>query len=625
MVCGAPVVGSGTSSLIEVLGSEALMFDPEDTLGMARKIESGLFDREFRRAAIAHGEEHAKQFTWENSAAIAMDALIDINKNFTRRVSITPTSDALLNGARGEELVAGDLMETSIAAIKSDLSRERPWETEVYRVGWITSWATRCGIAAYSQQLIRHSAFKPVILASYVNEEMDQHEDEGFDVVRCWEQGKTDFLFELAGTVEQQELNAVMIQFNYGFFDFDRLRVFILDLVSKGVSVFMTLHATLDQLDDPSWRLGTLLPGLQMCRQLFVHSIHDVRRLAQMGLVENVVLIPLGVPAAEPLQEHREGQEFTIASYGFALPGKGLSELVEAVSLLKKAGDNPRLIMVNADYGDEGGVSAALIDHMEEAVEKLGLEDSIEMHTAFLRDEESLALISQADAVVFPYTKTGESGSAAIRLGLVSGRIVATTPLPIFDDVKDAVYQLPGQSPQHIAQGLKVLQGKMAAQDAEITQLRERAKRLVGATQYSAVSRFLDERMKADIYLNCFTESFRLDREKVSLRNAAWVRDRIVSKGSGVICYGPYAPLAPGSYRVIVKGTLRTGQERATLRFGSFDDTFATVDLRPGKDGTLCDFLVVIQKAISAVELVVEKQGAGVVTISDYVVARRWR
>jgi len=101
MVCGAPVVGSGTSSLIEVLGSEALMFDPEDTLGMARKIESGLFDREFRRAAIAHGAEHAKQFTWKNSAAIAMDALTDINKNFTRRVSITPTSDALLNGARG--------------------------------------------------------------------------------------------------------------------------------------------------------------------------------------------------------------------------------------------------------------------------------------------------------------------------------------------------------------------------------------------------------------------------------------------------------------------------------------------------------------------------------------------
>ena len=625
MACGAPVVGSGTSSLIEVLGSEALMFDPDDVLGMSRKIESGLFDREFRRAAIAHGEEHSKQFTWENSAAIAMDALVDINRNFTRRVSITQTSDALLNGARGEELIAGDLMETAIAAIKSDLSHERPWDTEAYRLGWITSWATRCGIAGYSQQLIRHSSFKPVILASYVTEEVGEDEGEGFEVVRCWEQGKTDFLFELAAAVEQQELNAVMIQFNYGFFDFERLRLFILELVSKGVSVFMTLHSTLDQSDDPSFCLGSLLPALRICRSLFVHSIHDVKRLAQMGLIESVVLIPLGVPEAELTAELRDDQVFTIATYGFALPGKGLPELVEAVSLLKKSGENLRLIMVNAHYNDRDGLSAALLESVERSIEKFELEDSIEMHTGFLRNEESLALISQADAVVFPYTKTGESGSSAVRLGLVSGRIVVTTPLPIFDDVKDAVYQLPGHSAQHIAQGLKALQGKMAREDAEITHLRVRAKRLVVATRYSAVSRFLDERMKADIYLNCFTEAVRLNRETVLLQNAAWVRDRIVSKGSGLICYGPYAPLVPGSYRVMVKGTLRTGQEKATLNFGTADEVFATADLRPGKDETLCDFLVVIQKAVPAVELVVEMRGAGVLTISDYTVARRWR
>jgi hypothetical protein len=109
------------------------------------------------------------------------------------------------------------------------------------------------------------------------------------------------------------------------------------------------------------------------------------------------------------------------------------------------------------------------------------------------------------------------------------------------------------------------------------------------------------------------------------LRNAAWVRDRIVSKGSGLICYGPYAPLAPGSYRVNGQRYLRTGQGQASLRLCTADETFATVDLRPGKDDTLCDFLVVIQKAVPEVELVVEMRGAGVLTISDYIIARRWR
>jgi hypothetical protein len=45
-------------------------------------------------------------------------------------------------------------------------------------------------------------------------------------------------VFQLATTIEEQELNAVMIQFNYGFFDFEKLSPFILELIGKGVSVF---------------------------------------------------------------------------------------------------------------------------------------------------------------------------------------------------------------------------------------------------------------------------------------------------------------------------------------------------------------------------------------------------
>jgi hypothetical protein len=58
-----------------------------------------------------------------------------------------------------------------------------------------------------------------------------------------------------------------------------------------------------------------------------------------MGLVENVVLIPHGVPAAEPTPEPRDKQAFTIATYGFRTSWKGLPELVEAVSLLKNTGE----------------------------------------------------------------------------------------------------------------------------------------------------------------------------------------------------------------------------------------------------------------------------------------------
>ena len=77
------------------------------------------------------------------------------------------------------------------------------------------------------------------------------------------------------------------------------------------------------------------------------------------------------------------------------------------------------------------------------------------MTTDFLPDDESLALLSAADLIVFPYQDTGESASGAVRYGLAIGKPVAVTPLPIFDDVVLRCLTLPGISPKEIAQGIR--------------------------------------------------------------------------------------------------------------------------------------------------------------------------
>jgi O-antigen biosynthesis alpha-1,2-mannosyltransferase len=46
-----------------------------------------------------------------------------------------------------------------------------------------------------------------------------------------------------------------------------------------------------------------------------------------------------------------------------------------------------------------------------------------------------------------------------VRYGLTVGKPVAVTPLPIFDDVTPAVFQLPGISPSEIAQGIQAIIG----------------------------------------------------------------------------------------------------------------------------------------------------------------------
>ena len=74
MARGVPVACSNASSLPEVAGEAALMFDPEDRPAIARSIERLLFDEgEAERLATA-GRERAQLFTWERAARLTLES-----------------------------------------------------------------------------------------------------------------------------------------------------------------------------------------------------------------------------------------------------------------------------------------------------------------------------------------------------------------------------------------------------------------------------------------------------------------------------------------------------------------------------------------------------------------------
>ena len=73
MRCGIPVCAARVSSIPEVVGEAAILFDPHDCDDMARAIERGLADPELRSRLISRGLERAKGFTWENTAMSVLD------------------------------------------------------------------------------------------------------------------------------------------------------------------------------------------------------------------------------------------------------------------------------------------------------------------------------------------------------------------------------------------------------------------------------------------------------------------------------------------------------------------------------------------------------------------------
>lgn len=358
------------------------------------------------------------------------------------------------------------------------------------RVGVITTWNTRCGIATYAAHLLEQMDVDSVVLAPRSNDLIAS--DDG-RVLRCWS-NEQESLDELEECIEQTRVEALLIQFNYGFFELEVLADFIVQQGAKGRLVVVEMHATAEPLAQPHKRLDLLTEALRSCSRVLVHSIADMNRLKAVGVVDNVALFPHGVLDVPELSPAADTGVFRIASYGFFLPHKGLSQLVEAVGMLVRKGLDVHLDMVNAEY--PAAVSREEIEAVRQQVAELGLADRVTMETRFLSDSDSLAALAAAHAIVFPYQGTGESASGAVRYGLASGKPVAVTPIDIFDDVRAATYTLPGTEAADIAAGLERFFADLRAGAPVIQTLRAEGARWRDAHRYSRLGARLENMLK---------------------------------------------------------------------------------------------------------------------------------
>ena len=456
MLSGLPVITTGWGGQLEFCNHEtAWLIDYSFTYA---RTHFGLFDS-----------------VWAEPDADQLACLM-------RDVYALPANERHARARRGRDLLLRrfawtDVAERLVAAARS--WAQTPPAPSPY-IGWVTSWNARCGIATYSEHLITNMPADICILASHTDSPI---EPDGGNVRRCWHQGEADDLEELNRTIDTQGINTLVVQFNYGFFNFNHFANFLDKQTSAGRKVVVMLHSTKDQAFwGDSKPLARLRPSLARCARLLVHAASDLNRLKDIGLVENATLFPHGgldyAPAAK-----KAGAGFLIASYGFFLPPKGLLELIDAVGLLRGEGMNVRLRMVNAAYPIPE--SSALIETAKKRIMEKELEPHIELTSDYLADEESLSLLSDADLIVFPTQTTAESASGAVRYGLVSGRPVAVTPLPIFDDVASAVFRLPGATVENIAKGIAKIAYAIQNGTLEAQRIAEQADRWRAAHRYS--------------------------------------------------------------------------------------------------------------------------------------------
>jgi len=369
----------------------------------------------------------------------------------------------------------------------------KPLSRKKIRLGWVSSWNTRCGIATYSRFLLEtlpEDQFEVTIFASTAGTPLEPDSPE---VIRCWESSQVSAA-KLVEQIGSADLDVLVIHFSFAFFsveDFGRL----LGLARKRELVTLVIFHSTKDVEPPHipTSLKPIRKMLPLADRLLVHSLDDLNRFREWGLADTTVLFPHGVQkrkVANPLSQKQSlgisSESRVIASYGFMLPHKGLEELVRAFALLAEEDPSLYLVMVNSLFPKD--VSREIKIRCQQLIRHHGLERRVVLETDFLPDQQSMALLGAADLIVFPYQETAESASGAIRYGLAADRPVACTPLQIFSDVASVVHFLPGTSVEDIAQGI----GALLADPKRLASKQEVQRRWLKAHEWGTVGRRLD-------------------------------------------------------------------------------------------------------------------------------------
>ena len=97
MACGAPTIGSNTTSIPEVIGRQDALFNPREPASIANTISRVLEDSVFSFELRLHAKAQASNFSWDNTARTALCAMEKIYAKRTIRQRVWPVVFEELN------------------------------------------------------------------------------------------------------------------------------------------------------------------------------------------------------------------------------------------------------------------------------------------------------------------------------------------------------------------------------------------------------------------------------------------------------------------------------------------------------------------------------------------------
>ena len=336
----------------------------------------------------------------------------------------------------------------------------------------VTPWKAQCGIAEYSEKLFEVIMTERQFSVDIYSDTRTKIADSNVNV--SWEVGNTNSVISVLESIaSSSKADVVIVQHQPSLFELtDELCERLERLQSDRKGVYLELHSTAPLLLE--FRLShQAVMSLTKLERIIVHKVEDLNNLLSLGIVENVVLVKLGV--IQPLK-HVDGAKvrelleipksaLVLGCFGFALPHKGLDAIIGALTLLAIEMERPTYMVAVCSALDER--SANVIRECKALAKDFGVSERIKWITDYRQTTECQELLSCADYVVFPYKDTRESASGAVTIGLSTLKPVLVSPLNIFSDVKDVTYQMMGSQSVDICNAVIDYENKQSSERLE--------------------------------------------------------------------------------------------------------------------------------------------------------------
>jgi hypothetical protein len=411
--------------------------DHEGPLAMAATVNG--------RGALIRADTARRSDDWAN-ATTAMD-LRSAAKAFLAREPLLPQNSA--DPGKAAERVDAASWRAKARLLNQIATCVRPKSAQLSGIGWITRWNVMCGIGDHAAHQVAEAGCRNVILAPHEDGLLGPEAD---NVERCWTIGLSDNGFEpLLETVYREKLAAIVIHFNWAFYQPAALQSLVADLRTAGRVIVIDMHSTISQTA-PGLRLADFAECLRLCHRVIVHQPADFERVRAIVPDANVMIEPLAISVGLATTRVRTRSPL-IGSFGFCLPNKGIEQLVMATWMLRHMNTEIRLLLLNAEH--PAPVSSQTASGIRALIKSLDLVNYVDFFTDFLPESECLDRLSRCSLIVNPYQQTAESSSAAVRYALASGAPVLVTPQPIFDDLGEAVFRCRGARPEDLCDGIR--------------------------------------------------------------------------------------------------------------------------------------------------------------------------